>query len=135
MNDKDKKFLAEWLGWTVDDLFPCAYSRNLRGKEVIIPFAKWNPDINHIQFGEIWAQLMHSYNLRYKTDIHPHAHHAVDDVLRSLPRVMDQVLKALRADANECRVCDGTGDNYDNMSSQCYECEGTGIKPEKILEK
>jgi len=104
MIDKDKKFLAEWMG----DAMPTAIydERNMYD---IVPKDReymefWNPDINHEQFKEVFNRLPTHMGIslirRFGVEKNPQKY--CDIILNNLPKVMDAVMEVIRlSDADE----------------------------------
>jgi len=101
MKVEDKKYLAKWMGgyfspvskWTFE------FVRTKDGREI----TQWNPDVNHIQFKEIWAKLPNILKLQVVKMLIPDCESRwivgldfIDMALNTLPKIMDTALTAIR---------------------------------------
>jgi len=86
---------------------------------------EWNPDTDHEQFTEVWNKLSYEDQVLISGS-YPFI--AVGKILNELPRVMEDVLRVIKAETRKCTECGGSGNPCSsNVSVTCRKCDGTGI--------
>ena len=110
MKLKDKKFLAEWMGFKTrpsEDSFEIFFDDralflNDDYRNRWIWELHWNPDTDHKQFAEVWIKLSYDQKISVKnTMVTPTQNYSptvmfADRIIFDLPEVMVAVLEVLK---------------------------------------
>jgi len=91
-----KKFLAEWMGWSLYN-GSTGWVITKEGMSVT-HLDIWNPDTNHEQFKDVWNKLggEQIYKVIEKTGTRQKAMLFANILLNDLPKVMDAVMEVIK---------------------------------------